>query len=151
MCHDVDAQSVLQLTYLMSTGSGSPVVILSVIFSMVTLTMTIAGDDARFLGWSVLGNEDVKEHVVDEDGEDTGEYEVVGQRWGGYKVVMLYVFRVLDIGSTLFLYSLFWFGDQGIITAVLLFLNFVVGVFAYLLLKIKLSFYIYTVSKRRIK
>ena len=118
MCHHVDAQSVLQLTYLMSTGSDSPVVILSAIFSLVTMTMTVAGDDAQFLGWSPMDEE---------------------TRW---KWVLLVVFRVLDIGSKLFLYSLFWYGDQGWITFVLIVVDCLVGISIYFLLKIKLSFYI---------
>ncbi len=118
MCHDVDAQSVLQLTYLMYTGSDSIVVILSAIFSMVTMTLAVAGDDALFLGWKPTDKE---------------------TRW---KWVLLMVFRVLDIGSKLFLYSLFWYGDQGLITFVLVVLDSLAGSLVYFLLKIKLSSYI---------
>ena len=115
----------------MSTGSTSGMVISSVLFSIVMLTMTVAGDDAVFLGWKVM----MRKKVFGR------EFEWVdGDKWGGYKWIILYLWRILDITSKLLLYSLFWSSTGGgAIAAGLLLANLAVGGFVYVLIDYKLS------------
>ena len=106
---------MLQLTYLMATGSASPLVIASTIFSLVTVTKTIAGDDAFSLNLSLL------------DGNTR-------RKW-----IMLHLCRVLDIVSKLAMYALFYNADGGgPITAAMLGVSLSVSVFVYFLIKFKL-------------
>ena len=100
----------------MGTGSGSPLVIGSTIFSLVTMTMTVAGDDAFSLGWSVTDS---------------------NTRW---KWILLHLWRVLDVIPKLAMYALFYNADKGgVITATLLGVNLSVGGFVYFLIKFMLS------------
>ena len=100
----------------MATGSESPVVIGSTIFSLVTMSMTVAGDDALSLGWSVT------------DGKTS------------YKWFFLHLFRVSDVVSKLVIYALFYNTDGGgVTTAAVLGINLSIGVFVYFLIKFMLS------------
>ena len=99
----------------MATGSVSPLVIASTIFSLVTLTKSVAGDDAFCLSWSLTD----------------------GQTW--WKWVVLHLWRVLDIVSKVSMYALFYNSDRGgFVAAVLLAMNLSVGGFVYFLIKFKL-------------
>ena len=143
--HGVTVQAVLQLTYLMATGSDSSLVIGSTIFSLVTMTMTVAGDDALALQWSLTGKK--KKFVWEFDKEKMEwvkvwrgeEYET---RW---RFITLYVWRVMDIVSKLAMYALFYNMDGGgIITVMMLAVSFSIGGCVYLFLKFKLSISLYS-------
>merc|ERR1719242_1058650 len=105
---DAGPECVIQLVFLMASGGASSWVIASAAFSMVTLIMTVAGDDALFLEWSMFS-----------------------LRW-----FLLHLYRILDIGSKLVLYALFWH-LKGEIAFVLLLLNIFVGVSVYAMLNKK--------------
>ena len=99
----------------MATESNSPLVIGSTIFSLLTMTMTVAGDDALSLGWSIFD----------------------GKTW--WKWAMLHLWRVLDIVSKLAMYALFYNAEGGgVVTAAMLGVSLSIGVFVYFIIKIKL-------------
>merc|ERR1719242_2675879 len=83
------------------------------------MIMTVAGDDANFLGWSLLG----------QDIDDWGDEQRQALRW-----LSLYVYRILDIGSKLLLYALFYH-LKGELAFVLLLFNVCLGGFVYAMLK----------------
>ena len=129
-----NVQAVLQLTYLMATGSTSPLVISSTILSLVTLTLTVAGDDISSLKWSLT---DKKKKEVD-DKEDAAEVEEEVVLWKRF--IILYLWRIMDIVSKLAIYALFYSTNGGgMVAFVLLLVNLSMGVFVYLLIKNKLS------------
>jgi len=97
-------QTVIQLTYLMYSNSASPVVIGSTMLSMLSLTKTVADDDLGFWDDASTGN----------------------KHW-----IFVVLFRIVDIPSKLFLYSLLWYGDLGWLTCVDVGLNFFVAFFVY--------------------
>ena len=124
----VNVQAVLQLTYLMSTGSTSVIVISSTIFSLVTLTMTVAGDDVAALKWSLT---DKKK----KEGAEEKEEEVT--LWKRF--ITLYIWRIMDIVSKLAMYALFYSTEGGgIVTFIFFIMNVSIGGFVYLLIKNKL-------------
>ena len=117
--HGVNVQAVLQLTFLMATGSNSSLVIASTIFSLVTVTMTVAADDCLSLHLSPT-NEETR-----------------------YQWLLLTLFRVFDIFSKLTLYSLFYNSDGGgVIGVAMLMVNTSIGVSVYMFLKFKLSYFL---------
>lgn len=116
-------QAVLQLVYLMATGSGSMLVIVSTIFSLVTLTITVAADDAYCLGWSLMNSE-------------------TRCKW-----LMLYLWRAMDIPPKLVMYTLFYNSDGGgILTFVVFAMNCVVGGCVYFNIMSKLRYASFVVS-----
>ena len=121
----------------MSTGSDSWMVISSVLLSLIMLTMTVAGDDAAFLGWTVTMKK--KKTVYDDEKKKNVEVDVVD--WNGLcKWAILYLWRTLDATSKLLLYSLFWSSTGGgAITSGLFLSNLAVGSFVYVLIDRKLS------------
>jgi len=113
------AQAVAQATYLLYSRSGSPVVVLSTAFSFLSLTLTVGMDD-----FAVIMN---------------GVYDIFGNEHGGKfsvrSFVVLLLYRLVDVPTKLVLYSLMWYGDQGIITAVALGMNTFVGIASYFWMK----------------
>ena len=132
--HAFNVQAVLQITYLMATGSTSPLVISSTILSLVTLTLTVAGDDISSLKWSLTD----KEKREGDDKEDAAEEEEEFVLWKRF--IILYLWRILDIVSKLAMYALFYSTHGGgMVAFILLVVNASIGVFVYLLIKNKLS------------
>ena len=80
-------QSIIQIVYLLHGDGASRIVYVSLTISVVSMIYALAGDDAAFAKWSWSA-----------------------ERWN---YVGLNIFRIMDIGGTLAMYTFLWFLGSG--------------------------------------
>jgi len=130
---EASPQAVLQLTYLAHLGTGSWVVIGSALFSMMTLTTTIAGDDA-LVAWQLLRNK-VYEKMTAEGKPDAFKSGVRYANQHAYWMQpFFYLLRMMEVPSKLLLFALLW-TKSGFIVSVGVGVNLSLAAMVYFYLK----------------
>ena len=116
MCVSVYIQAVIQLVYLLFIAAGdgpvSNVVLASMLFSFVTLTASIAGDDAKMFEYGFSGKDVL--------GDSTRR-----------RFMALYAFRVLEVVSKMVLMAYVWFAVHGAALIGFVGIDLIIGIVLY--------------------
>eukprot|EP01083_Nonionella_stella_P222606 794153_1 len=108
-------QTLIQVIYLLKTQRFSGIIVASSILSFINLTITIIGDDKQFLNMKfALPWKNIQ----------------VFSRW-----ICLYLFRILDIPSTLLIYVFTWYYMDGYTLTALIIIDTIVVVICFVITK----------------
>eukprot|EP01083_Nonionella_stella_P071219 191185_1 len=123
---EASPQTVIQIIYLIKTRNFSPIIIISTVLSLISLSMTIISDDKKFL--EIQFANPCRKNKRDWSNNLTKEAGCY--KFG--KFVMLHLFRVFNIVSQILFYIFVWYYINGYVVCGVLVLDVGVAVFCYI-------------------